>query len=167
MRHSCETFAYTLQTLCARFAQAHLPNTLMCTHCFHLFIFCHKEPKKVIEFLNEREEADMKHAEPLGDVPKLRAPTSPPPEIYKVHSSLEGPSRFYAHMQLKTQAEFQERFDLCSQSHLSQTPEQQTKNVNAVRKDVAYRAAQELADESRGYKLKQLHDGFDRYSKMK
>jgi hypothetical protein len=109
----------------------------------------------------------MKHAEPLGDVPKLRAPTSPAPEIYKVHSSIQGLSRFYAHMQLKTQAEFQERFDLCSQSHLFQTPDQQARNVTAVRKDVAYRAALELADESRGYKLKQLHDRFDRYSKMK
>jgi hypothetical protein len=114
----------------------------------------------------ERDEAES-HAEPLGSVPKLQSPIPTAPEIYKVHACIQGLSRFYAHMQIKTQAEFQERFDLCGQTHLFQTPEQQTRNIHAVRKDVASRAALELADEARGYKLKQLHDGFDRYSKMK
>ena len=114
----------------------------------------------------EREEAEM-HAEPLGDVPKLRAPTPRAPEIYRVHSSTQGLSRFYAHIQTKTQAQFQEQFELCSQSHIFQTPEQQAQNLHAVRKDTASRAAVELADEARGYKLKPVHDGFNRYSKTK
>jgi hypothetical protein len=114
----------------------------------------------------ERQESEI-HAEPLGDVPKLRAASPSAPEIYKVHTSIQGLSRFYAEMQLKTQGEFQERFDLSSQSVAFQTPEQAAKNLRAVQKDVASRAARELADEARGYKQKQLHDGFDRYSKLK
>jgi hypothetical protein len=107
----------------------------------------------------EREVADF-HAEPLGDVPTLRAPSPPVPEIYKVHTATQGLMRFYAHVQMKTQAEFQEKFDLCSQSHNFQTPEQQTRNLRAVQKDSASRAARELADEVRGYTLKQMHAGF-------
>ena len=131
-----------------------------------LFVLCHQEPRKVIQFLMERQESEI-HAEPLGDVPKLRVASPSAPEIYKVHTSIQGLSRFYAQMQLKTQGEFQERFDLCSQSVAFQTPEQAAKNLRAVQKDVASRAARELADETRGYKQKQLHDGFDRYSKLK
>jgi hypothetical protein len=114
----------------------------------------------------ERQESEI-HAEPLGDVPKLRAPSPPVPEIFKVHASIQGLSRFYAHLQKNSQAEFQEQHDLCSQSHAFQTPEQVAKNLSAVQKDVASRAARELADEARGYKQKQLHDGFDRYTKLK
>ena len=107
----------------------------------------------------ERQESEI-HAEPLGDVPKLRAASPSAPEIYKVHTATQGLMRFYAHVQMKTQAEFQEQFDLCSQSHIFQTPEQQTRNLRAVQKDSASRAARELADEVRGYTLKQMHAGF-------
>jgi hypothetical protein len=134
---------------------------------FHVsHIVFHQEPKKVIQFLMERQESEI-HAEPLGDVPKLRAPSPPAPEIYKVHSSIQGVSRFYAQIQMKTQAEFQERYDMCIQTQAFQTPEQLAKNLAAVHKDVASRAARERADEARGYKQKQLHDGFDRYTKLK
>jgi hypothetical protein len=121
---------------------------------------------KVIQFLMERQESEI-HAEPLGDVPKLRAASPPAPEIYKIHTSIQGLSRFYAQLQLKTQSEFQERYDLCSQSHAFQTPEQSARNLKAVQKDVASRAVRELADEARGYKQKQINDGFYRYSKLK
>jgi hypothetical protein len=106
-------------------------------------------------------------AQPLGDVPELRLPSPPAPEMYKMHTATKGLSRFYAQIQMKTQAKFQEQFDLCEQSHEFQTPAQLAKNLVALQKDLATRAAHELADEARGYKQKQLHDGFDRYTKMK
>ncbi len=107
----------------------------------------------------EREVAEL-HAEPLGDVPSLRPPSLPTPEIYKVHTSTQGLSRFYSHVQMKTQTEFLEQFDQCRHSHNFQTPEQQTRNLRAVHKDVASREARELADEVRGYTLRQVHSGF-------
>ena len=116
----------------------------------------------------EREESEM-HAEPLGEVPTLLVPPAPKPEIYKVHKATKGLSRFYANIQMNTQAEFQERFDLLRQSVVFQTPEQLATNLRAVQKDVAARAAREREDEARGYKTKPLHAGFaaDRYMKPK
>ena len=81
----------------------------------------------------EREVAEF-HAEPLGDVPTLRAPSPPVPEIYKVHTATQGLMRFYAHVQMKTQAEFQEQFDLCNQSHNFQTLERQIVGEGAFAK---------------------------------
>jgi hypothetical protein len=106
----------------------------------------------------EREEAEM-HAQPLGEVPALLVPPPPKPEIFKVHKSIEGLSRFYANMQLKTQGEFQERFDLLRQSAVFQTPEQTAANLRAVQKDAEARAARDREDEARGY-IKRFHSGF-------
>ena len=116
----------------------------------------------------EREEAEI-HAAPLGEVPALLVPTPPKPEIYRVHTATKGLSRFYANIQMNSQAEFQERFDLLRQSVAFQTPEQLAANLKAVQKDVAVRAAREREDDARGYTIKPFHSGYaaDRYMKQK